>query len=608
MAMSASTPSNTTRTSRALCLALVIGAALVAGRQLAGQALGDRLARADADRARVAAVAKPAELSPLARAGLARLLRSPSAPRAAEPTVQVTGVVLDPDGAPIPGATVELDARGNLLAPVHPVTSDADGRFAIPAALPYGGHLDGSIRARHGALVGSAAVSIAIPGDVGDLEIALAPALAIRGEVTVGGRPAIGARVRAIKLASRPDEDAPESRAVAGEGGRFELAGFGPGAYRVEAAVGALREHGPIVQLIDGAPDAEVSLALPDVGESQVTARRRDGGALAGVRVRDEGDQLLAVTDGDGVARFLAPRDRASFVQLDLAGHTTQWLDVPPGGAVATFDRLATVSGQVTAETAGVVLVEARAVAPHGGDAMLRAGATVRAALDRPGRFELALWPGLYEVTADVSGAGAITRRIEILDDRPVDLGHLAVAGPVGALAGTVIGPDGAALSGARLSIAPATGLRGGSFSLIADEGGRFAVPRLPAGRYRVDVWSGLDGSHDDAFEVAAGRTTDLALTTRRRGEDDEVTPPAWQPAFDYEWSERGLVVLGSDAPGGLLPGDLVITIGGHSVDAGQALEGGHRSRVRLGVLRPATGTRFEVTLSRDAPAYEEGC
>ncbi|MCU0726724.1 MAG: carboxypeptidase-like regulatory domain-containing protein [Planctomycetes bacterium] len=157
----------------------------------------------------------------------------------------VTGRVVDPAGAPVPGATVFVagpDEAGFARIDGIPSTvTGEDGAFAIRAVPP--GTVDIGIRAEEFAPVVGGPLTVEAGKTTAAGDIALRPGGAITGFVrTPQGEPVAGAVVRAFRRPEYRDFAFFGRRSVAEAGGRvatdaaggFRIPGLPDGAYTVE--------------------------------------------------------------------------------------------------------------------------------------------------------------------------------------------------------------------------------------------------------------------------------------------------------------------------------------------------------------------------------------
>jgi protocatechuate 3,4-dioxygenase beta subunit len=210
------------------------------------------------------------------------------------PAIDYTGVVLAADGTPVAGATVRLidlpAAEQEIVSIEDRFTTDRKGEFVFHApdeALlearaaghgPGRARLDGAAQTSH-----RLAIRLAASGEGDELGSASLAGVV----VDAGGDPVPGALVRAEPVRRRGQHgDAnlvAAARAVAGDDGRFAMAGLDPGDYLVGAQDG---ERAPA--------SAKVTLAARARGE--VRLELATGAVLVGT-VRDaSGDPVAACT------------------------------------------------------------------------------------------------------------------------------------------------------------------------------------------------------------------------------------------------------------------------------------------------------------------------
>lgn len=253
------------------------------------------------------------------------------------PAARVTGVVLDPAGAPLAGATVSVGGSERTL--VEAARSDANGRFSIddaPAAPLV-------LRSVHSAYADAEATAAASPGAVVEVKLVHGEAGEIEGTVTAGEVPQPGQKVI---VSARPGS------AGAGKGGetttdeqgRYRFGGLPAGEYDV------------IAMFTDDPanPDAAQTLTLPAQVEAGavtivnfpfspasavVSGRVTINGAppaeaeVKGVIGTDAGEHYFsAVVDAAGQFRAQRLPAGAAFVEV-----TASRADGPPAKRTVTF-------------------------------------------------------------------------------------------------------------------------------------------------------------------------------------------------------------------------------------------------------------------------------
>lgn len=255
------------------------------------------------------------------------------------PAIDYTAVVLDPGGARVPGAEVELlETPEQALAPLRArFTSDARGELTFNAPD------DALLEARHPAfdpgrarLEGAATVTHRLELRLRAKGSAPARALRIAGRVVdAAGRPAAFALVRAEPAGEGLH---PRVATEADETGRFVLPGLDAGAHTVSAE---LEGHAP-------------ARAAAEAGAGELVLRLRPAAVLAGRVVGPDGAAVpsftVAVLRRDGLRREVV---RSASV-LDPEGRFAVG-DLEPGRYLVTAEASALAGGPE---------LEAEAVAP----------------------------------------------------------------------------------------------------------------------------------------------------------------------------------------------------------------------------------------------------
>ena len=274
-------------------------------------------------RKRIAAMTRFTPVSPRRRIAAAALLAAaivaacvgpaPARPRAPDPppaavageTAAFAGVVVDPAGAPLAGATVALlpfEAYRGDATPLATRTAAADGSFAFdPVPWPEGERI-GREYLLVAALQGRASEVVRIasatktPGDLGPLHFVLPPEAPLTGVITDGeGRPLAGATI---------GRDWSDDRiaATTGPDGRYRLTGGAafdfrptrPGGDRVGYARGWYYSY-----LLGGAASINDSVGVshPEFVSETVEVTELPG-ELSG-RLRRAGTLTGTVVDGE---------------------------------------------------------------------------------------------------------------------------------------------------------------------------------------------------------------------------------------------------------------------------------------------------------------------
>lgn len=159
------------------------------------------------------------------------------------------------------------------------------------------------------------------------------------------------------------------------------------------------------------------------------------------------------------------------------------------------------------------------------------------AKVDASGRYEVVLrHPGSYRVIAVSGGGGRLGTMVELTREIPAQPTHeLDLHLPGGAIRGRVLGPNGAPAPHVLVSLTRADGAAigtpwgGGAGAVIADKQGRYELPLLGPGRYRVSAgskhWADLPMERPNAG-VSLGSSVLLRENEVREGVDLELAYP----------------------------------------------------------------------------------
>jgi len=442
------------------------------------------------------------------------------------PSSYMWGIVLDGRGRPVGGATVtaqpwrlpgpawlraaagQPEARAQVVATA---TSGPAGLFLLPLKA---GRYDVVAGAPGFALRRLAAERSPHPGLVAELErgysIAGTATGLVQGSVVMA-EPLVAALRRPV-VYTQPSPD-----------GRFELQGLGLGAYRVVATTPA-GERAVLDEVPAGTADLKITI-LPRGALVGRTLHAADAAPVAGARVWVAGSGIWpprsVVTDGAG--RFSFEGLPAGWYALratrrpDLASAFVEGLHV--AGGKAWTERSLILA---PARSVRLLLRRAESGLPVAGAAVtlaprLPAVLAWRGHSDAKGHATLGpLPPGVYEV--DIRGpkvAPALGVRIPVAPPEPgrspgtslmaVDLPapgvlsgnvvdpagtpvrHARCYGEAQGVAGAALGRSGDARIRARLrGRMGAAGQPAGDGARPTDSAGRFRLPALPQGTYRV--------------------------------------------------------------------------------------------------------------------------
>ncbi len=176
---------------------------------------------------------------------------------------------------------------------------------------------------------------------------------------------------------------------------------------------------------------------------------------------------------------------------------------VAPGGAATAAEGAGRLSGVVENER-GVMLPGATVSLLDG------AGEAVgQAVAGQDGRYDLAVAPGTYTLSANATSAGTPVNvtvpQVTVAADTPLDVVIVGRPGGLSQFRGRVLDTSGAALAGASLELA-------GDTSTETDPAGYFALA-VPPGKYHLAVspWGGPRVGVGD-FDLTRDRIGDLTL------------------------------------------------------------------------------------------------
>jgi hypothetical protein len=417
------------------------------------------------------------------------------------PGGEVTGTVDGSGGAPLAGVAISV-------VPSHAVSTAADGTYTLtgvptgsqsvclqPKGVTAGtGYLDDCASDGQGLTTGvSVTVSTTSPAEADDT---LAPAAAVGGVVTSGGKPVAGAHVYA-----NPESVGFADTYTAADGS-YRLVGLPAGSTTLcvdgseVGATGYVQTCSQPALASGTTADADTSVTVGAAVAGTVTDS--DGSPLAGVFVyaSSAGAQSGIVTDVSGhyVIGGLAAADQSLCTYAGMDGGTspTGYLDdcsdigTVTAGSITTADPVLTTGGALTGR-----VLDAKSGAPLGNASVSLSGPTpyTVATTAADGSFEVVgLSPGTYASCA--YGASAVgSWALGYLDGCPTNGPSVTVS----AGAATAVADEGLARAGGisgRVAGAHGIGLGGVAIDLgsgaSTGSDGSFVVGGLASGTYQV--------------------------------------------------------------------------------------------------------------------------
>ncbi|MEZ6184545.1 MAG: carboxypeptidase regulatory-like domain-containing protein [Planctomycetota bacterium] len=413
---------------------------------------------------------------------------------------QVTGVVLDPDGRPLPDAWLHHPTLPLTLG-VEQVHTDAFGRFALELYASTGHHVP-----VEPLTVGAAGFAVAsVPVKLGDLHARIVLALGATLEVTVldahSGDPIEGAR---LSQGGR--------EVVSGVDGRARLDDLGE-------RVRALRVSAPgyVPETRDPPPVA--------AGETRAFTLRLTPGVRVEGRLRLPNGAPAEAYGRLGELAFGSDEVGAFVIDAVLPGRHPLWIETPTHGLLGEVEVRAGVPLELTLPPLATVILDG-----------LEPGADPRVSVVRrdPGRSDVTQVPvkegRVSLIAGEVSLAiyhGAIAHH-HPLSLAPGEVRHLDLRATAAASTGRVLQPDGAPAGGAWVILHQGGALRG---TTIADPEGRFQLEGFAPGRYRVYVRDRARGAALYVPDLALPGSFELTLAPGARlygrllGPDGEPLP-----------------------------------------------------------------------------------
>lgn len=462
------------------------------------------------------------------------------------PAGKVVGVVTDPHGAPIAGASVLVLRRGQAFGfddvELRRGTAAEDGRFEV-GGLPAGKLV---VRAEADAWLQSEGASVELRGaeSVTGLVLALREGKRIAGTARFAdGRAAAGVEVLArfdvahmAGPAALGFTSGRSGRAVADEDGRFEVRGLGAGPFAVtaEARVDASEHVGASGSVYRGRRDG----VRPGVSDLALTLHAPL--ALAGRVIDDEGAAvgdvevtIVRVTEG-AVGSFdqalhtcRTQATTGAFRCDDLLSGTYDLLvqspthvtlepiraTLPEDGArdlTLTATRAATVRGRVASPTGSPVAeadVRVAIAGPEWSEQLQKRPPSARAKSLADGTFELRGVPpkevSLGATSPDWGRAAATPLTLAAAEVRE---GVTLTLSNGGTITGEVYDDEGRPAVGRMIQVQRGDG--GGQRQASSDADGRFRIAHIDPGKYQViaidlaRMGAAGESSGDDGLDV----------------------------------------------------------------------------------------------------------
>ncbi len=536
---------------------------------------------------------------------------------------RLTGVVSGIGGESLGGAEIliEWPPRADGRPESVVVTADGEGGFRIAGLQPADGV---RVEARFPgfAPLVRTGISLAPGADGGPLSFELDEGGRLAGRIVTGGALGVGDVEIAVRREGEGAGRPPLATAVTDENGEFRLDGVPSEPVMLVATppmATNLREgrFGPFIATADDpAPTGDLSLRL--------------GYELTVVVPDAPLGTMVSVTDADGASRMdeVGADDTTVFAGL-APGTATVSAHAPGSDSVVTADTVLPSGWPLELKLAVETSVNMRVVSPEGTavtrldltalavpEIDLREGGTespahiVSKSLSDPaGQFSVRLPPGRsrLELRSDALH-GAVEAVVVATDDGAVqDIGTVRLSrGEI--VRGEVVGADGGAVEGARISVEPAGDAAWLARTSEADARGRFAVLGVPPGVARIVVEADGYAPHvSTPFSVHVGALVDLGVVTLSPGvlvrgnvtSAHGVAATAVEVVLDHD---NGFTFAAqTDSFGrfempGVPPGAVVVTVGDRRV----RLEVPRWGREREVNIDLDAGTRFIGRLLRD--------
>lgn len=453
------------------------------------------------------------------------------------PGIPVGGIVLGPDGRPVPDARVSARATTRagvaIPAPERESRTGPDGRFRLEHLTEGEKTVEVDAEGFSSARVTGVGCLASRPPD--DLEIRLGPAQVLRGRVSDAdsGRPVPGARVA---LHSTFDPGSAPRFATSGADGTFDVRTPPMEAFR--AGFVLAHGHEPLVPRQETAPGGSLDLRLVEL--PRIAGRVVDDGTGAPVPEFSIGaaasDDPMSgfwppgteyVRDPDGRFDVAARRGEGVRLLVRAPGHAPRILD-PVDTRAGDVRRLevrlsrgTTVRGRVV-DTAGRPVAGARIRIEGVRDPspffmlLKHAPPRYRTLSDRDGRFAIAhVLPGSREVTAEHSDHAPVSVALSVADGPESVIPDIALPRSA-SLWGSVLARDGGPDARAVVLVAAEDAATGPSRSVSTGPNGFYDLRNVRPGRYRLVVTQ-REGSTICFPRFPDGSSVELSEGERRR-------------------------------------------------------------------------------------------
>lgn len=441
----------------------------------------------------------------------------------------IAGVVLDPDGAPVPGAAVTLSrAVGSMAADTSDVprpaaagVSDAGGRFRFEHLLP-GAYTLTAMKSRARLAPALSEAAEVASGQTREVRMILGRGgLFLTGRVRDSGAGVVaGARVTAAltERDGEPGAAVPFWSAISGHDGAFSVVLL-PGRYAVRAEADGYAVATEIV-IVEADIERDIRLEPGASVAGRVVDRvTRTPIAGANVQARNvegwrSGRSRVLFTESDGTFRLdgLGPGDFVVEVHESRRVGRSVRIRLVPGESrtdvTVELDAGLSISGRVTGPDGRGVAAAHVTASLHVGGSPLETSSSP----DGSFRFD-GLLPGRYGLVA-VTRQAARAQKWTNVDADITGFGLTLQPGVV--VRGQVVSAAGAPIAGARVMAAtePAdAGWIGRTTpSVTSGPDGRFQLHGLEAGRVAVRAEKSDEGSAQWTEKLPAGSVREVLL------------------------------------------------------------------------------------------------